>query len=470
MSHPNNEDFVTSQSSKQARFFITRTAYSIMVALQLLLQLVAHVAVLSVGTRVVHSYGSTPSEDLAAKEVRRYWTLLTGHRPSLERYDATAAAPPLSGGNSNDEAVLLVTYGHAVLAELRQREPLLDAALRAPDFLRHDDAYVLHRVSTMAILVGATPRATLYAGYELVEGMGAHFYIDGDALPPPDSRLRLPRGFGCNGTTTTATAVPRFERRGIQPFHDFPMGPDWWQPEFWKATASQLAKLRMNFWGFHTYPVGAIVEPAVWVGTADGYDASSGDVLSKSGQAYESSWFLTQSFDVAGSNKTRGNVPGQVSTATSSFCCGAALVFDRDCYGSAAQAQSCFPRTADAAAGVHNRAAALLADAFTWGSGAPGVGAALGVEVPLTAPAGLPTDPVGLLALYRGILGRIVAANIPLEKFWLWTSEVVENHGTGKGLPQSNPLWAKLVAEFEIAIAALAATPGANFTLGTNGW
>ena len=35
----------------------------------------------------------------------------------------------------------------------------------------------------------------------------------------------------------------------------------------WRATATQMAKLRFNRWGFHTYPFGnAGAEPAVWVG------------------------------------------------------------------------------------------------------------------------------------------------------------------------------------------------------------
>ena len=62
-----------------------------------------------------------------------------------------------------------------------------------------------------------------------------------------------------------------------------------------------------------------------------------------------------------------------------------------------------------------------------------------------------------------------MAAKIPISTFWLWTSETVEDHGTGKGLPQSNPLWGTLLNEIQIAQAALKAVNG-SFDLGTNGW
>ena len=62
-----------------------------------------------------------------------------------------------------------------------------------------------------------------------------------------------------------------------------------------------------------------------------------------------------------------------------------------------------------------------------------------------------------------------MAAGVPISTFWLWTSEGVEDHRTGKGYPQSNPLCAQLVEETNVALAA-ARTVNATFALGTNGW
>ncbi len=37
-----------------------------------------------------------------------------------------------------------------------------------------------------------------------------------------------------------------------QPFHDFFSGVDWWTLDMHKSMLSQLAKMRMNFIGYHT--------------------------------------------------------------------------------------------------------------------------------------------------------------------------------------------------------------------------
>ena len=55
----------------------------------------------------------------------------------------------------------------------------------------------------------------------------------------------------------------------LQPFHDFPEGPDWWSAEDYKAIFTQLTKMRMNFLGIHCYPEGLpYAEPTVWHGLA----------------------------------------------------------------------------------------------------------------------------------------------------------------------------------------------------------
>jgi hypothetical protein len=253
-------------------------------------------------------------------------------------------------------------------------------------------------------------------------------------------------------------------------------GPDWWTPEFWRSLATNMAKLKMNFFGYHTYPLGAggeggITEPLVWIGTQDGYNA---DGSIKDSAAYETSWYQTQDFYTSSlvhpSKQIRGNVPGQQSVATSKFCCGASQLFERDCYGSATQAATCFPNTSALAATVMNNAAALIRDAFDWSTDFAGVEGCIGVEFPLQMPAALQGNTnTSLLDVYTGMFGRIVASKQKISTFWLWTTESVENHGNGHGKPQSDPLWAKLVDEIKIAQQALKAVNG-TFALGTNGW
>ncbi len=310
------------------------------------------------------------------------------------------------------------------------------------------DAHVVAPVSGGVVCAGPTPRAALYSVYTLLEALGARFFITGDVLPAPNASLALP--------TAALLREPVFSDRGFNPFHDFPMGPDWWTLDFYRLTLTQMAKLKLNKWGFHTYSFHTGPEPMAWVGTRDQFDAATGDVLPAG--AYESSWYQTMDFP-------RGNLPGSVTRPTSDYCCGASLPFSRDCYGSPAQASTCFPHNATASATVLNAAAALLEGAFSWGAAA-GVSSCLGAEMPLVPP---PGSNASLRELYEGVFARAAAAIPHADCFWLWTTEGVEDHTTGKGYPQSNPLWAQLTAELGVALAARDAV-APHLSVGTSGW
>ena len=139
----------------------------------------------------------------------------------------TAAAP----------AVLVATRGHPLHAALVALDPSYAVALTT---LSKNDSHLLHslqlgeRRAPAVVCVGATPRATLYAVYALAEHLGARFTLNADILPEPDPALSLPpAGF-------SQTFTPRFSVRGLQPFHDFPMGLD-----FWRALATNMAKMKL---------------------------------------------------------------------------------------------------------------------------------------------------------------------------------------------------------------------------------
>ena len=70
--------------------------------------------------------------------------------------------------------------------------------------------------------------------------------MHGDVIPEDQVDWTLP--------VLDERAAPLFALRGIQPFHDFPEGPDWWNRDDYFAIIAQLPKLRMNFIGLHTYP------------------------------------------------------------------------------------------------------------------------------------------------------------------------------------------------------------------------
>jgi len=115
---------------------------------------------------------------------------------------------------------------------------------------------------------GGSGTAVLYGAYAFAEKLGVRFYLHGDVVPDAKAAFALPE--------LNETNQPLFPLRGLQPFHDFPEGPDWWTLDNWKAVVSQAAKMRMNFIGLHTYPfqnkdLGP--EPTVWIGLPEDVEA-----------------------------------------------------------------------------------------------------------------------------------------------------------------------------------------------------
>ena len=109
------------------------------------------------------------------------------------------------------------------------------------------------------MLTGGDDAGTLYAAYRLAEVLGVRFYLHGDVIPDEPMEWKLP--------DSGRAGAPLFALRGIQPFHDFPEGPDWWNRDDYLAVIGQLPKLRMNFFGLHTYPEERPnAEPTVWIG------------------------------------------------------------------------------------------------------------------------------------------------------------------------------------------------------------
>ena len=190
------------------------------------------------------------AERLAAKEVRRYIYLRTGRLLPIS--DAPPAGDPqalIVVGNQNQ------TFVRDLLAEAKLTQPVERLVA---------DQYVLKTIdrpnaSQVLLIAGGDSIGTLYGAYRLAEHLGVRFYLHGDVLPDEQVSLVLPR--------LDEVGKPLFALRGIQPFHDFPEGPDWWNGDDYKAILGQLPKLRMNFFGLHTYPQGGVgPEPLVWIG------------------------------------------------------------------------------------------------------------------------------------------------------------------------------------------------------------
>jgi hypothetical protein len=348
---------------------------------------------------------------LAAKELRRYIYLRTGELFSITK------------------------SGQGITLQL-------DPKLVAQEYRLQGDGNTL-------TISGGSAVAVLYGAYDLAEKMGVRFYLHGDVIPDQKIAFTIP--------SVDETHNPLFDTRGIQPFHDFPEGPDWWNQDDYLAYVSQLAKLRMNFLGLHCYPEGGVgPEPLVWIGLTNDLAANGRVQFS-----YPAFWANT-------ANHNWGYQPMK----TSEFSGGAALLFPDDDYGPEVM-QGVQPRPATPEQGneLFNRVGEQFR-VITAAARQLGVKTCIGTETPLTIPKALqehlkqlgksPADLAVRRELYTGMFQRI-ARLYPVDYYWLWTPE----DWTWKG---NNPgQFAKTTEDIQAALDALKALDN-PFTLATSGW
>lgn len=347
---------------------------------------------------IVIDAGASDLERLAAREVQRYAWLCARRPMTIE--PATLSA--------DGTCVVIATQGRPIVraalgAEGERVKPLLDGYV--VDVRARDEGRLI-------LCRGSDDLNTLYAAYHLVRLLGARFALHGDIVP--DAQVDLNEL-----TLGSHTHAPLFATRGIQPFHDFPEGPDLWSVDDYKAVLAQLPKLRMNFIGLHTYPEGRPnAEPTVWIGPPN--DIGDGVHVQHS---YPACYFSTL---------RSGWNWGYGARETSDYFYGAATLFDRDCFGSDLLKGRCpQPDTAAKCNALFADTAAVLSEAFRFGRRL-GVQSCVGTETPLIIPAAVrtrlvdrgcdPGDPNVVRELYRGVFERAAQA-YPLDYYWFWTPE-----------------------------------------------
>ncbi|MGA2500335.1 MAG: malectin domain-containing carbohydrate-binding protein, partial [Tepidisphaeraceae bacterium] len=315
------------------------------------------------------------------------------------------------------------------------------------------EQYILKTTKTdaggIAWIVGADSAGTLYGAYRFAEKLGVRFYLHGDVVPDEQVQFAIPN--------LDETAKPLFSVRGIQPFHDFPEGPDWWNRDDYLAYVSQLPKMRMNFLGLHCYPEGGVgPEPLVWIGSKNDLDAAGQPKFS-----YSAAWFNT------GINRW-----GYAPMKTSEYCAGSAAFFPADPFGPDVM-QRILPRPAGVEQSnvVFSNTALMMRDVFAHAR-LLGVKTCIGTETPLTIPKELkahlkqqgknPDDLAIARELYEGMFRRI-AQVCPVDYYWLWTPE---DWTWGGNKPQQ---FAATACDIQAALDALTAL-GKPFTLATCGW
>jgi len=193
-----------------------------MLALQLILAATVSPAaeVDLAGAHILVGEKATDTEVFAARELSRYFRLICGRR-----------SPVLSSADAGPAVVVGVSR--------ETRSPEADG----------DQTYILRVVSTAPprmLVSGYTPIGVQYATYSLLEKLGVGFYLGGDALPERCEKLLIPGDLN-------ETRAPVFRVRGSLPWYNFLNSPTTWDLEDYQVFFDQMAKMKDNFVGFHSY-------------------------------------------------------------------------------------------------------------------------------------------------------------------------------------------------------------------------
>ena len=327
---------------------------------------------------IVLSKDASTLEQLAAKEIRRYVYLRTNELLTIS---------PV--GSKNQSQIIL-----SINPELTEQE------------------FNLKTSDNGLAISGGSPQAVLYGAYEFAEQIGIRFYMHGDVIPDDKIAFSLP--------ILDISKKPVFDKRGIQPFHDFPEGPDWWSEQDYKSVVAQLAKMKMNFIGFHTYPErtdfngeGPKAEPLVWIGKEE--DVSENGAVDT---AYPVLHF-----------HTNDSTWGYMAMPTSDFSLGASQLFESDNYGADYMKKvSAWPHTNDENKLLFKEVGNLFGNVFNYAKEL-GFTTCVGTETPLIIPKemsaryGITTaSDDEIKELYKGMFTRI-SQTYPLDYYWLWTPE-----------------------------------------------
>jgi hypothetical protein len=405
--------------------------------------------------------GATAHITLAAKEIRRYVLLRTGVLADLIEADTALPSRPY---------LIVLAPARSGLLNLLSLESGFRDSLAGMPREGHCLRTVSRGKSQLLVISGTDEIATLYGAYSFVEKLGVRFTAYGDIIPDGTMPFSLP--------DLAEWHAPLFATRGLQPFHDFPEGPDWWNLDDYKAMFTQMVKMKLNFFGLHTYPQGGVgPEPTVWIGFTEDI-LPEGRVIS----SYPARYFTTTGDPAWGYNPRK----------TGDYFWGLGRLFEKDSYGPEIMngftphahigTYAPFPSTAvwklepRLITGadwneLFARTAGLFSPAFRFGRDL-GIKMCVGTETPLVVPDAVKTrahtlgkDTTESLLrqqLYKGIFERI-KQTFPIDYFWFWTPE--DWTWSGNNEQQVKQTRNDLEAAQRAALAVQA-----PFTLATCGW
>ena len=185
------------------------------------------------GAPIVTGENPVDLETLAARELQRYLKHVSPKTSPI------VAAAPEAG-----PCILLGTpQRHAGIAALAASGAIQASkeALGGEGFVMR----VLPGAQPRLVLAAAEPRAVLWSVYAFLERLGFGFYLGGDAVAGA-AAPRLPDDLN-------VTVTPTFATRGSLPWYNFLNSPTTWDRDDYRYFFDQMAKMRMNFVGFHSY-------------------------------------------------------------------------------------------------------------------------------------------------------------------------------------------------------------------------
>ncbi len=357
-------------------------------------------------------------EKLAAKEVRRYLYLRTG-----------VLCPVQYETNLPDTGDLIVVCrdDHPMLADLTE--------FQAPTggfFIKT----VVQEKRDVLVIAGADTASTLYGAYRFAEHLGCRFYFHADVVPDKKIPLSI-SGYDEQGQPLTRDGR-QIAVRGVQPFQNFPAGPVMWGTDDWKMYITQLPKMGMNFIGLHTY----MYDPEddhvgdygpnlnVWLGHPD--DVNPDGTVDF---AFDATFFHTHQDIIGWGHINTSDLPG-----------GTSQLFPSDGYPSEFIGES-YHRDQAGYTVSFNNAARLFSKVFHLANEL-GILTATGIEIPLGRDGetgeeplinGIPEvlqtrlrDTYGIdpysdeatASLLEGMYNWLIYNDIPVDYFWLWTTEI----------------------------------------------
>lgn len=359
--------------------------------------------------------------EFAQREFIRYWSLTTGQ---LSLPQADDDRPAVWIGIAGDLPENLPQDIAAAALEIRPEGSWLEG--------RDGKLYI----------IGADAQGALYGVYHFFELQGVCFHLHGDSIPEV-KRSPVIEDF-------QKKHQPLFAVRGIHPFHNFPEGPDAWTEEAYCLHIAQMAKMGLNFIGFHTYTGEPCNEPQVWVGLEE--DVSEDGRVRHADMAFN--WHPGCDTWGYGSECDAEHLP-----------MGAGGLIGQGQYRDVAQSPS-------EAIALFNEVGMRWKRVFKFAHQV-GVQTCLSLEIPLrSGPVvearlrhyGYSPDNAGAQkALFRGIFTRILRSH-PLDMFWLY---IPESWVWVKSVPA--PEFAAVVNAVKIATQVIEEL-GQPFRLGIASW